>query len=134
MPLIRWRPFAELDELFEDMRGLSNSWDLAADVYEENGNIVVEMNVPGIDPDKVSIELEDHHLKVSGLREEEEETEDKNYYRKEIRRGSFERIIPVPSGVAIEKTMAEFSDGVLKISLPKKEAKGPNKIKVKRKK
>ena len=125
MPLIHWEPFKDLEELF---------WDLAVDVYEENNTIVVKMNIPGIDPDKIDIEVEDNHLHISGERKEEHEIKDKKYHRKEIRCGSFERVIALPCAVSSEDARAEFSDGVLTIALPRvSEEKKVNKIKVSKK-
>ncbi len=133
MPFIRWKPFRELEELLEDFP-FAHTWDLAADVYEEDNNLVVEMHTPGIDPDRVEIEVEDNHVHIVGSRQEEQEVENKQYYRKEIKRGSFERIIALPYPVVAEDTMASFEEGVLKITLPKavKEKKS-NKIKVTKK-
>jgi len=133
MPFIRWKPFRELEELLEDFP-FAHTWDLAADVYEEDNNLVVEMHTPGIDPDRVEIEVEDNHVHIVGSRQEEQEVENKQYYRKEIKRGSFERIIALPYTVVAEDTVASFEEGVLKITLPKavKEKKS-NKIKVTKK-
>ena len=135
MPIIKWHPFHDFDEFFEDLahKHHHNGWDLAVDVSEDKSNVYVDMNIPGINPDKVDIEVEDTYLKVSGSREEKKEEKEKNYYRKEIRRGSFERVISLPSPVLGDKAKAEFSDGVLKITLPKEKGKKLSKIKVAKK-
>ncbi len=132
MAIIRWRPFGEIDKLFEEMNLPSQiSKELATDVFEQNGNVIVEMNVAGINPDKVDISVEGEHLRITGTREEAHETKDRDYYAKEIRRGSFERIIHLPTAVNREKTRAEVDNGVLKITLPKLNQKGEaHKIKV----
>jgi len=131
MALFKWDPFFEVQELLDDKQKLRLSWDLAVDVYEEDTNVVVKMNVAGIDPDKFDITVEDETLRVAGSREKKEEVEDKNYYRKEIRSGSFERIIPLPTTVQSEKTMASYDNGVLKIIMPKKAPSGSKQVKVK---
>lgn len=118
MALVQWRPFP-FDDMFED---IARTHDLATDVYEENDHVMVKMHVPGIDPEKVDISVENEYLHVSGTREEREETEDQEYYRKEIRTGSFERIIPLPATVDEQNTRARYKDGVLTISLPKTKA------------
>jgi len=116
MALVHWRPFP-----FEDiMENADRTFDLATDVFEENNNIVVQIHVPGINPDKVDVSVENEYLHVSGKREEREETEDQEYYRKEIRTGSFERIIPLPANVDESQTRARYKDGVLTITLPTK--------------
>lgn len=137
LPLLRWRPFRDMDRFFdEDFTALALpkfGWDLAVDIYEKDSNIVAEMNIPGIDPEKVEIAIEDNYLKVSGSREEKKETEEKDYYSKEIKRGSFTRTVALPVSVKKEKAEAEYKDGILKILIPKDEKKD-NTIKVKVKK
>ncbi|MBI3590043.1 MAG: Hsp20/alpha crystallin family protein [Candidatus Melainabacteria bacterium] len=134
-PLLRWKPFRDLDRFFDAdspvMALPKFGLDLAADVYEKNGNVVAEMYLPGIDPEKIDISVEENYLKVSGSREEKKETEEKDYYSKEIRRGSFERTIPLPDAVKKDKADASYKDGVLKITIPKDEKKeGTVKVKV----
>jgi len=123
--LIKWEPFKGIERFLEEdwpfVQFPKIGWDLAVDVYEEKGNIIAEMNLPGIDPDKVEVTVHDHYLKVCGLREEEKEIKEKNYYSKEIRRGSFERNIRLPAEVKENMADAEYKGGVLKITIPKKE-------------
>ena len=107
-----------------------NGWDLAIDVCEDDKNIYVSMNLPGIKPDEIDIEAEGNYLRISGTREQEKENKGKDYYSKEIKRGSFERIVTLPSSVDVDKSKAEIKDGVLNITLPKIAGKNPEKIKV----
>lgn len=130
MPVLRWRPLAELEEMFEEIPTRLSSWDLAVDVCEDKDDVIVEMHIPGIVPDKIDIEVEDNYLRVSGVRKEEEETKDKHFYRKEIKRGAFERTVMLPTAVIADQAKADFEHGVLKIILPKKQAKKPSKIKI----
>ncbi|MEX0940260.1 MAG: Hsp20/alpha crystallin family protein [Candidatus Babeliales bacterium] len=131
MAIIRWRP---LDEAMESLlENLPSNSDLAVDLYDQNDAVIVEMAVAGIDPDKVEISVEDNSLRIAGEREEKEEVEDRNYYRKEIKRGSFERYVALPTAVVPEETRAEFEDGILSIYLPKKKATKASKVKVERK-
>lgn len=135
MSLIRWEPFKEIDRFFDDdfmpMRHMG--WDLATDVYEEGNNIIVTMAVPGVQGDKIDVDVEGQYLRVSGSRDEEKESKDKNYYHKEIRRGSFERTIKLPAPVQGDQAAAEYGkDGVLKVTIPKQDAnKGKIKVQVK---
>lgn len=134
MPIIRWEPFQDINRFFEDfpMRAFPKfGEDLAADVYEEKGNVVVEFSISGFDPDKFDISVEDNYLRVTGTREEEKETKEKTYYSKEIRRGSFERVVRLPSAVNGDKATASYKDGVLKVVIPKREESKARKIKVK---
>lgn len=143
MALLKWKPLNNIEKMFEEdfptfsfptLSLPKIGWDLAVDVFEEEGNVIAEMNLPGIDPDKVEISVEDDYLKITGSREEEKETEKKNFYSKEIKRGSFERTIELPSKVKKEKVEAKYSDGVLRITLPKETSKCCEKVKVKIKK
>jgi HSP20 family protein len=78
--------------------------------------------------------VEDNYLRISGKREEVQEKKEKNHYVKEIRRGSFERAVALPDMVDQEKVDAEYKDGVLKVTMPKREVKEEKKVKVKVKK
>lgn len=131
MSLVRWEPFHSLDRFFEEefpaLPAVKIGWDLAVDLYEEGDNVVAKMQLPGVDPKKIDVSVEDGYLKVSGSREEEKEEKKKNYYSKEIRRGSFERMVRLPKPVVTEKVAADYKEGVLVVTMPKKvEAKGGN--------
>lgn len=140
MSLIKWEPFDDFDRIFRDMSSLpalkmsNTNFDLACDVYEDGNNLIAEMNLPGLVGEDIDVEVEDNHLHVSGKREEVQEKKEKSHYAKEIRRGSFERLIPLPSVVEQSSVEAEYVDGVLKVTMPKREDSGDNKVKVKVKK
>ncbi len=136
MSLIKWEPFDEFDRFLHDVPNLPSlrmqgaGFDLAADVYEDAGNIVAEMNLPGLQGEDIDVEVEDNHLRVAGRREEVNEKKEKNHYTKEIRRGSFERIIPLPAPVRQGEVKALYKDGVLKVTMPKREESSENRVKV----
>ncbi len=144
MSLIKWNPlniekFFDNDFKFPDFGNLANlTKDLAFDVYEKDGKVFVEMQAAGINPEKIDMVLEDNYLKISGIREEEKEEKGKNYYTKQISRGSFQKIVPLEYEVEEDKIDAEFENGLLKIELPiknfeeKKEEKKKITIKVKK--
>lgn len=137
MPIIKWEPFGELDRMFEDFPSVAlpkMGWDMAVDVFEEKGNVVAEMNLPGIDPEKINVSVENEYLRISGSREEEKETKEKHYYSKEIRRGSFERVVRLPQDVIKEKVEADYKNGVLRVTFPKAVGAPTGKVKVKVKK
>ncbi|MCF6276697.1 MAG: Hsp20/alpha crystallin family protein [Candidatus Magasanikbacteria bacterium] len=132
MSIMKWRPMLDPFEEMEEMmkRFLPNrnpinrkSFIPAVDVYEENGRVVVEAPLAGINPKDVSISVEDNVLTIKGESKKEHEVDDKSYYRKEVRMGSFFRQISLPSTVNKEKISADFKDGVLKITCPIKEEK-----------
>jgi len=135
MSLIKWEPFGDIDKFFEEFSSLfSRRGDFAVDVYEKKNDVIVEMSLPGVDPEKIDVSVEDNHLRVVASREEEKEEKDKYYYAKEIRRGSFERVVPLPESVQKDKVKAEYENGVLKVVLPKAAKKKASKVKVKVKK
>lgn len=138
MSLIRWEPFQEIQKFFEKdfpfmplIPTQKLGWDMAVDLYEEKGNLIAEMNLPGIDPDRIEVTFQNGNLKISGKREEEKETKDTNFYCKEIKRGEFERFVALPAKVKTDKIEAHCEKGVLKIVMPLVEARMPEKIKVK---
>ncbi|MDE2031099.1 MAG: Hsp20/alpha crystallin family protein [Patescibacteria group bacterium] len=134
MKLIKWEPFSKIDNLFEDFPISTTrffSWDLAVDVYEEKGNAVAKMNLPGIDPDNIDISIDGNLLYISGEREEEKEENEKEYYSKEIRRGSFSRTIELPSHVNVSKSEANYKEGVLTIVMPEIKEEKESRVKLK---
>jgi HSP20 family protein len=137
MAIIRWEPFHEMNRFFDDdffpvPNMFRAGWDLAVDVYEEGGSVVAEMNLPGIDPDNIEVTVEDDFLKISGSREEKKEEKNKEYFSREIKRGSFERVVRLPATVKGDVAEAEYCDGVLRVVVPKKEEAKPKKISVKK--
>ncbi|MFA5133971.1 MAG: Hsp20/alpha crystallin family protein [Patescibacteria group bacterium] len=132
MSLIRWNPFF-MEDPFEDFLGEAKSMMPAMDVYEKDGKVVVESPLPGIDPKNVKVEVRDGILTLSGEEKAESEVDEKNYYRKEVRHGSFHRSVRLPAEVLEDKVEAVFKNGILKITAPKakeKEVKKAIKIKV----
>lgn len=138
MALIPWKPFGDLDKFFEDDEWLlpvfpKGRMEPAMDVYETDKAVVAEVSVPNIDPEKINVSVENQILRVSGSMEEEKKEEKKGYWRKEIRKGSFERMVRLPVPVDESKVEAEYEKGVLKVTMPKIEAKAAKKVKVKAK-
>ncbi len=140
MSLIRfspmWDPFSEMDEVMNRLPATvgQNSMQAfvpAVNVYETKEAVVVESALAGIDPNNVEVSVENGVLSISGDTKKEHEVEEKNYYRKEVRSGSFRRQIPLPTAVDEEKVEAVFEDGMLKITCPKVSVVEPKKISVK---
>ena len=124
MALIPWDQLADSDRLFDDRYGRwlqpfsRLGWRMAIDVFEEGGDIVARATLPGVDPDVLDLSLEDGVLTISGTREEEKEIEKKDYYQKEISRGSFSRSVALPKLVDESRVKAEYKDGILTVTLP----------------
>lgn len=103
----------------------------AMDVYETKDAVIVEAPLAGVKPENVEVSVEKRVLTVKGESTKEHEVDDKDYYRKEVRSGSFFRQVALPSSVKEDKVSAEFEDGILKITCPKAAPSKPKKIDVK---
>jgi HSP20 family protein len=139
--LVRWEPFRELASLQGEMgrlmsglfegagpRGAAQSWIPALDVWETEGELVYAFDLPGIPEDKISIEVHDDTLTVSGEREKSVTTSDDRYYRFERRFGTFSRAAGLPAGVDESKISASYHDGVLEVHVAKPEEAKPRRI------
>ena len=148
MAIVRFDPFRDLMNLQERMnrifdesyRGarttgddwaLGGSWAPAVDIYEHEGNIVLKAELPGIDSNDVDIRLENNVLTLRGERKVDHEVKQENYHRVERAYGSFSRSFTLPSIVDQEKIKAEYKDGVLELTLPKREEAKPKQISIK---
>jgi len=135
MALIPWRPLFDWDKFFEE------DWLLpvlprvefgkpAMDIKETDKEVIAEVEVPGFDPEKINVSIEDGVLKISGSMDEKKEEKEKGYWRKEIRRGSFERMVRLPVEVKENAVKASYEKGILKIVMPKAETKPKSKVKI----
>lgn len=136
MSLIKWEPFDDFDRIFRDVGTLVpaqgvRGFDLAADLYEDDTSVTVEMNLPGLKGEDIDVEVEPDHVRIAGRREEVQEKKEKSHYSKEIRRGSFERVMPLPSPVQTSGVEASYKDGVLKVVMLKREKTAESKVRVK---
>ncbi len=145
MAIIRWDPFRDLltlrekmNRLFEDAvtsRGeqkdlITSAWAPAVDIYEDENQLVLTAEIPGMDEKDVEIKLEDNMLSIQGERKMEKETKEENYHRLERAYGSFYRSFTLPNYIDQEKIHAEHENGVLKITMPKKPELKPRKVKI----
>ena len=101
------------------------------DLVENESEFVVTVDLPGLKPEEVKVEFTNGALWVTGERKEEKEEKDKTYHRVERSYGEFRRVLPFPSAVMEDKIEAKFTDGVLKVSVPKVEEPKPQRIEVK---
>ena len=121
MSLIPWSPFLDTFETLESANFIP-----AIDVYEDKDDVIIEASLAGIDPKDVNISVKDDVFILEGTRSKASEVEEKNYYRKEVRTGSFHRSVMLPASVQADKADANFANGILKVILPK-EAKAKSK-------
>ncbi|MGC8981348.1 MAG: Hsp20/alpha crystallin family protein [Minisyncoccia bacterium] len=128
MEIIKWDPFKDLERFFSEeffpaLVPTFSLQHLPVDIYETDKELIVEVGVPGMKKDDIKIRIEEDRLIVEGKKSEEKEVKEKNYYRKEIRKGEFRRVIALPYEVDPEKGKAKLEDGVLKVVFPKPEIK-----------
>jgi HSP20 family protein len=142
--LTRWDPFREfttlqdrMNRLFRDSFGPEGEQSLAAttfapavDVYEDEHNITLKIEVPGIDEKDIDVRIENSTLTVHGERKFEKEEKEENFRRVERQYGSFTRSFTLPNTVDPEQISATYDKGVLKIQLAKKAEAKPKQIKV----
>lgn len=109
------------DDDFDDFfKPVMRRNDVKCDIYEENGEYHIEMDIPGYDKKDINIEVKDGYLTVSASKEQEEKDEKKNYIRRERVYGSFSRSFAL-GDVDIENIDAKFDKGLLTITIPKQE-------------
>ncbi|MDR1453904.1 MAG: Hsp20/alpha crystallin family protein [Candidatus Margulisbacteria bacterium] len=102
------------------------------DIHEDEDNVYVEADLAGLDQKDIKIEVdEDNVLKLAGEREYKKEDGNKNYHRVERQYGRFERSFALGQNVEADKTKAEFKNGELKLTIPKKAEKKPRAIEIK---
>ena len=120
MKLIQWDSLLPMSDLFAELPSLSDvGWDLAADVYVEDGAAVVELQMPGIEADAYEVSVADGQLHISGSREKRVEEGDRAYVRQEIQRGAFSRIVQLPEGEwDADALSASKADGTLRVVIP----------------
>lgn len=138
MSLIRWSPswdpFQEMEEMTKAMMPVSGSnmmqksFAPPLDMYETKDALVIETPLAGVDPKNVEVSVENRMLTISGESKKEHEVEEKNYYRKETRSGTFFRQVPLPVAVNEDGVVASFEDGILKINCPKRDEPKSKKI------
>lgn len=143
--ITRWDPFRELNTITDRMNrlfqetygttnregeGLTSSFVPAVDIYEDEHNVTVKMEVPGIDQKDIDVHLENNTLTVRGERKFEKDEKEENFHRIERRYGSFYRAFTLPNTLDPDKVQADYENGVLKIKLAKKAEAKPKQIKV----
>jgi HSP20 family protein len=140
--ITRWDPFREfstlqdrMNRLFRESQGseealTTSSFAPPVDVYEDEHNVSLKIEVPGIDEKDIDVRIENNVLTVHGERKFEKEEKEENFRRVERQYGSFTRTFTLPTTVDADKVSANYDKGILKIALPKKAEAKPKQIKV----
>jgi len=146
MAIVRWKdPIGELSSIHERMNrlfgetfgpslapeeGWTRGWEPAVDIFEADDAIVVRAEIPGVEKDRVGVEVKDGVLTLRGERKFERDVKEENYHRIERSYGSFQRSFTLPTGVDPDKVRASLKNGVLEVTLQKKEQARPKQIKI----
>ena len=144
-PELSWSPFRqlstlrdEIDRLFESpltaltaaSQQFLSGWAPAIDLHEDNDNLVLRAELPGMKKEDIDISLQEDLLTLSGERKEEQYHKDAEVYRSERFLGRFQRTITLPFPVDVSKVQAAYKDGILTVTLPKAEHAKPRQIEV----
>ena len=145
MALVKYNPLRELRGMQEQMNRLLNIswnhdlagedikegiWQPAVDIYETENDLVFKADLPEVDQKDIDVRVENQTLTISGQRKFEKTESNKGYHRIERSYGNFQRSFAVPNTFDTEKIAASFKNGVLSVTLPKKEAAKPRQVKV----
>lgn len=143
MPVMKYTPFAnELEDfptglrLFQDSisrlfsENASRPWSPAVDIYETENELVLKADLPDVDAKNVGIQIENNTLTLKGERKFEQEKNGKGFHRIERSYGSFVRAFSLPETVDAEKVKADYKNGVLTVTVAKKEVAKPRTINI----
>jgi HSP20 family protein len=134
--LVRWAPFQDFDVIERRMRRMLEDFGAApaplpaADLYETERELIVELDVPGFDEKELALEVSDHTLIVKGERVKEKEEKDKTFHLHERLERHFERSFTLPADADVEKAKAVFKTGVLEVHVPRIERVKARKIEI----
>lgn len=145
MAIIRWQPWKEVDSFKQEMDNMFNNflgrysdrdwgsgaWQPSVDLVENDDNFLMTAELPGMKKEDITLNLVNNVLTLKGEKKTERELKEDKYYRLERSAGSFQRSFNLPADVQVDKVTAEFKDGVLKVTLPKKEEVKPKSIPIK---
>ena len=136
MSLSHYDPLANL-RLFEDAFSrmltepqTNRPWAPAVDIYETENELVLKADLPDVELKDIDVRVENQTLTIAGERKFEQQESGKGYHRIERNYGTFVRSFSVPNSFDTEHIAADFKNGVLSVTLPKKEAAKPRQVKV----
>ena len=144
MAIVRYNPLRELRAMQEQMSRLLDMawnrepgeemkegiWQPPVDIFEDKDEVVIKVELPGIDQKDIEIKIEDNTLTIRGERKHDETVKKENYHRIERFYGSFQRSFSLPQNIDQNQIKAVCEKGVLSVTLPKVEEAKPKQIKV----
>ena len=128
--------FEDVDDFFGNFprRTISKSFAPAVNISQTETDVVAEVPLPGVNPEKVEITIENDVLTIHGKEEKTSEVEEQNYTRREWVSQSFYRSVALPVSVKSDAAEAEYENGILRITIPKREEAKAKKVSIKIKK
>jgi HSP20 family protein len=130
-------PFRIFEEFFNDwaMSRLGadrdgESWNPPMDVLEEDGNLILRLQVPGVGEKDINLKLEGSTITISGEKKSPDEVKDATYRQSEISYGSFSRTFTLPETVEADKISASFKNGILTVTMPGRAEIKPRTIRI----
>ena len=145
MSIVKYDPFRELRSLQDDMTRLFSgvmpsgfnreemthgAWAPSVDIFEDKEHLILEAELPGMNREDFEISVENNVITLRGERKFEKKTEGDNYHRVERSYGSFTRSFTLPQTVTADGATADFENGILRVSLPKREETKARRIEV----
>jgi HSP20 family protein len=145
MNIVKYDPFRELRNLQDDMTRLftgvmpaslnredmtHGAWAPSVDIYEDKDRLILEAELPGMNREDFEISVENNVITLHGERKFEKKTDGDNYHRVERSYGSFTRSFTLPQTVTADGATADFENGILRVSLPKREETKARKIEI----
>lgn len=115
---------------FRDLAGNAADWMPTMDVFDQNGEMVLKADLPGVKKEDVTVEMANGDLVIRGHRKEETEVKEADYYRTERAQGEFLRRMTLPFEMDPKKIVAKFNDGVLEVRIPRPAEKVPDSQKI----
>lgn len=123
-------PFQDMDRLFSDLTRTPASVGMPMDLYREGDVFIAEIDLPGVDPSSVDVDVDDRTLTVRAERKGNQGDAERSWLTRERPSGTFARQLTLGSRVALDRIEAEYSDGVLRLSIPMAEEAKPRRISV----
>ena len=130
-PLVNFRVFEDaFTRMLTEPQNNNRPWSPAVDIYETENELVLKADLPDVEPSAVDLRVENQTLTISGERKFQTEKTEKGFHRIERSYGNFTRSFTLPSTFDTGAIAAAFKNGVLTVTLPKKEAAKPRQIKI----
>jgi HSP20 family protein len=128
MPFDPFSMFREIDRSFD--RQAASRWLPRLDVFDRDTNLIIRVEIAGVDPSDVDVTVEDRTLTISGKRAFDETAGEGGFHRREIFTGEFTRTLVLPAGLDATEVSAKAENGILEVSVPRRPEVLPRKVKV----